>query len=75
MQPVEPKSEDNYWPYYITLENFEGCEINFNSGITLKKLHNDKDFKTRFVAHIVTEIKNFIIIHKEGLLSFLDNNK
>ncbi len=66
------KSGNKYWPYNQSIEPFENIIINFNDPKTLLKLFTDKDFNHRFVSHIAKEVINFVKLHKEPLLVFLE---
>lgn len=69
------KGESSYWPYYKTITDFEGLPPDFNNEKMLIKLYTDKDFRTRFVMHIIAEIESFINLHKTSLLDFLNKPK
>ena len=59
----------------INVSEFEGYRIYFDEPKTLEKLYSDKEFKSRFVVHLVDEIEKFINIYKSSLLEYLDNQK
>jgi hypothetical protein len=69
------KGETPYWPYYKTIAEFEGFSPDFNNEKTLTRLYTDKEFRSRFVLHIINEIEAFINLHKVTLLEFLDKNE
>ena len=68
------KGETFYWPYYKTIDDFEGFSPDFSNEKTLTKLYTDKEFRARFVLHIIVVIEKFINLHKGTLREFLDNN-
>ncbi|NNV58006.1 PDDEXK-like family protein [Limnovirga soli] len=69
-----PISEESYyWPYYSSLDDFEGYSLHFNSGKILGKIYSDEDFKIRLTTYIVNEIKEFISNLGPELLQYLES--
>ncbi|NCU05122.1 MAG: PD-(D/E)XK nuclease family protein [Chitinophagaceae bacterium] len=67
------KSEDSIWPYYLTLEDFDGLEINLGNPALLKRINSDHAFRKNLMLHIINSTESFINTHKESLYAFLKN--
>lgn len=73
---VKGNSNTNkWWVDKKDLLPYEGFNINFSDGSTLKKLHNDKSFKEEFVTNICQQIEEYIASKSVELLEFFNSSR
>lgn len=66
---------NEYWPSVVHYDKFEDFPINFKSKETLLKLNKNKDFRTKFIKHIVDVAINFIESERESLITIYEESK